>query len=167
MKFRATIALNNINPFVLVSAELAKLVKVGWRKPMPVLVQINGEPKSAWKINMMPRGDGSFYLYLHGIVRKASNTKVGDDVEVSLIFDEAYRNGPIHEMPAEFSILLQAAPKAELAWSKLIPSSQKEILRYFSWLKSEDARAHNVEKALHVLSGNEGRFMARTWSGGR
>jgi len=165
MKFRATIAINKINPFVLVSIVRAKRLKAEWRKPMPVLVQINGEPKPAWTVNMIPRGDGSFYLYLHGAVRKASNTKVGDDVEVSLIFDKAYRNGPIHEMPAEFLALLQAHPNAELAWSKLIPSRHKEILRYFAGLKSETARARNYAKAMRVLNGAKERFMARDWNG--
>jgi hypothetical protein len=28
------------------------------------------------------------------------------------------------------------------------------------------ARARNLEKALHVLSGNKGRFMAWTWDSG-
>ncbi|MDP8995489.1 MAG: YdeI/OmpD-associated family protein [Pseudomonadota bacterium] len=165
MKFKAIIQLNKINPFVLVSGARAKRLKVQWRKPMPVLVQINGEPKAAWKINMMPRGDGSYYLYLHGDVRKASNTKVGDEVDVSLVFDKAYRNGPVHEMPAEFLTQLQAHPKAKIAWSELIPSRQKEILRYFAGLKSETARARNYAKATRVLNGAKERFMARNWNG--
>ncbi len=165
MKFRATIEINKINPFALVSIARAKRLKAKWRKPMPVLVQINGEPKPAWTVNMMPCGDGSFYLYLHGAVRKASNSKVGDDVEVSVIFDQAYRRGPIHEVPAEFSALLQAHPNAELAWSKLTPSRQKEILRYFAGLKSETARARNYAKAMRVLNGAKERFMARDWNG--
>jgi len=165
VKFRSTIAINKINPFVLVSIARAKRLKAEWRKPMPVLVQINGEPKPAWMVNMMPRGDGSFFLYLHGAVRKASNTEVGDDVEVSLIFDEAYRNGPIYETPAEFLALLQGHPNAELAWSKLIPSRHKEILRYFAGLKSGSARARNYAKALRVLNGAKERFMARDWNG--
>jgi uncharacterized protein YdeI (YjbR/CyaY-like superfamily) len=49
----------------------------------------------------------------------------------------------------------------------LPPSRQKEILRYFARLKSEDARGRNLEKALHVLSGGKARFMARAWSDGR
>ncbi len=58
-------------------------------------------------------------------------------------------------------------PKAKQAWDALTPSRQKEILRYFSWLKSDEARTRNVEKALSVLSGQEDRFMARTWKRGK
>jgi hypothetical protein len=34
-------------------------------------------------------------------------------------------------------------------------------------LKSPEARARNLEKAMHVLSGNPGRVMARDWKDGK
>lgn len=113
---------------------------------------------------MMPVGNGSFYLYLHGDVRAASQTKVGDRVEVEIAFDANYRNGPMHPMPAWFERPLRQNKKAHQAWKKLTPSRQKEILRYFSWLKSRAAQERNVKRALGVLSGQPGRFMARSWN---
>jgi len=166
MKFTAAIEIYNGNPYVLMSAERATELRKGWRKPMPVLVQINEQPDPAWRINMMPIGDGSFYLYLHGDVRKASNTKVGDTVRVNVEFDEDYKNGPQHPMPDWFESALAENPKANENWNKLPPSRQKEVLRYFSWLKSDETKARNLEKVLYVLSGNEGRFMARDWKDG-
>ena len=166
LHFHTKIEIYNANPYVLVTAAQAKKLKSDWKKPMPVLVQINGEPKPPWQINMMPIGDGSFYLYLHGSVRKASNTKVGDSVAVDVSFDTDYKNGPTHPLPEWFGSPLSKNLAALQAWDALIPSRKKEILRYFSGLKSEDARARNLKKALHVLSGNEGRFMARTWRDG-
>lgn len=164
LSFPASIKIFNGNPFVYVSAARAKAIKPDWRKPLPVLVRINGEPKKkAWGINMMPIGKGDFYLYLHGDVRRASGTKVGDKVRVEVQFDTAYRNGPVHPMPAWFRIPLSRDAKAKKAWDALIPSRKKEILRYFSWLKSAEARERNVTKALKVLSGQGGRFMARSW----
>jgi hypothetical protein len=47
-----------------------------------------------------------------------------------------------------------------------IPSRNKEVLRYFSRLNSPGARARNLGKAFHVLSGETGCFMARTWKNG-
>src|SRR5579859_6807925 len=132
--FRSVIRIENINPYVLVSARRAARIRKGWRRPLPVRVRVNGEPKKAWRINLMPVGDGSFYLYLHGGVRKASGTKVGDTVTVELEFDDEYRSGPAHPMPPWFLDALNKNRKAERAWSELIPSRQKEILRYFSWL---------------------------------
>jgi hypothetical protein len=166
VRFRATIEIRVLNPYVLVSQRRAQTLKSGWRKPMPVLVQINGEPRRPWRINMMPKGDGSFYLYLHGSVRKASLTTVGDRVSVSVRFDAAYRGGPMHPMPSWFRTPLFKDKNARKAWGTLAPSRQKEILRYLSSLKSEEARARNVVRSLHFLSGKRGRFTARAWRDG-
>ena len=134
---------------------------------MPVRVRINGQPRTPWRVNMMPAGNGGFYLYLHGDILKTSATNVGDRVKVGVWFDLAYRNGPMHPMPAWFRAALARAPRAKKAWNSLIPSRKKEILRYFSRLKSEEARARNLRRALAVLSGASGRFMAREWKDGR
>ena len=167
LHFEAKIEIYNGNPYVLISRVRAVILKADWKKPMPVLVQINGQPKPAWRINMMPIGDGSYYLYLHGDVRKASRTKVGDTVVVDVGFDTEYKSGPMHPMPDWFKTPLEANTKAKKAWDELTPSRQKEILRYMSWLKSDEAKRRNVEKALRALSGHKTRFMARTWEGGR
>lgn len=164
MDFRSKIEIRGINPYVLVSAARAGRIKAGWKKPMPVLVQVNGQPDPAWRINMMPAGDGSFYLYLDGVVRRASGTDVGDMVDVSVVFDEAYTGGPQHEMLPEFAARLDADPSAKARWDGLSPSLQKEILRYLANLKSDAARQRNVERALAVLGGAKERFLARDWN---
>src|SRR5216683_8170358 len=102
LSFTAVIKIRGVNPFILVSASRADVIKPGWRKPLPVLVRINGKPPNAWRINMMPAGNGSFYLYLHGDIRKASRTAVGDRVRVDIDFDASYRNGLQHPMPGWF-----------------------------------------------------------------
>ena len=164
--FPAIIKVRGINPFVLVSARRAKALKPGWRKPLPVLVRLNGKPAKAWHINMMPAGNGSFYLYLHGEIRKASRAAVGERVRVEIEFDAAYRSGPQHPMPRWFRDALAANPLARQNWRGLVASRKKEILRYFSRLKSPEARARNVARAIQVLSGDPGRFMARAWKNG-
>ena len=126
----AVIKGRGVNPFILVSAARANAIKPGWRKPLPVLVRINGKPAKPWRINMMPVGDGSFYLYLHGDVRIASGTVVGDRVRVEIDFDPRYGNGPQHPMPAWFRQVLAGNPQAMNNWKALIPSRKKEILRY-------------------------------------
>jgi hypothetical protein len=55
-------------------------------------------------------------------------------------------------------------PRAKRGWTALIPSRQKEVLRYFSGLKSAEAKARNLKQVLHVLSGGRARFMARLWN---
>lgn len=164
MKFSATIEIRGINPYVLVSAARAERIKPGWKKPLPVLVQVNGQPDPAWRVNMMPTGDGSFYLYLDGIVRKASATDVGDTVEVSVAFDPAYRSGPQDAMLPEFAARLDADAAAKARWESLAPSLRKEILRYLANLKSDAARQRNIDRAIGVLGGTKARFLARDWN---
>ncbi|MBO9545054.1 YdeI/OmpD-associated family protein [Caulobacter sp.] len=167
LRYRARIEINGINPFVPVDPEQAAVLREGWRKPMPVLVQINGAPAEPWRINMMPRGDGGFFLYLHGIVRDAAaGVGVGDEVEVSVAFDEAYRGGPTHPMPEAFELGLARDLASAKAWEALPPSLQKEILRRFDSVKSDAAKARNIQDALAVLGGAQARFMARDWKGG-
>jgi len=164
--FSAVIKIRGVNPFVLVSASRAKAIKPGWRKPLPVLVRINGKPTNSWRINMMPVGDGSFYLYLHGDVRNASGAAVGDRVRVEIGFDPRYRNGPQHPMPSWFKRALAENPQAAKHWKALTPSRKKEILRYFSRLNSPEAQDRNLARALYVLSGETARFMGRVWKDG-
>jgi Bacteriocin-protection, YdeI or OmpD-Associated/Domain of unknown function (DUF1905) len=166
-RFTALIKIVGVNPYVLVSAKRASTLKPDWRKPMPLLVRINGKPEESWRINMMPVGDGSFRLYLHGGIRKASNTGVGDRVRVEVRFDTKYRNGPMHPMPTWFKTALAKNPTAKQNWNALIPSRKKEVLRYLAALKSPEARKRNLSRALQALSGGPTRFMARSWSGGK
>jgi hypothetical protein len=164
LRFRAKIGIRGINPYVLVGTEQAARLKPDWRKPMPVRVQIDGKPDEPWRINMMPAGDGSFFLYLHGEVRKASGSAVGDIVDVAVAFDDHYRGGPADPMPALFAEALQRLPEAQAGWDSLAPSRQKEILRYLARLKSPEAQKRNVEQAIHVLAGGKARFMGRSWN---
>jgi hypothetical protein len=164
MKFTADIQLRGINPYILVSAEQADRIKPGWKQPMPVLITVNGQPDPAWHINMMPVGDGSFYLYLDARVRRASDTGVGDKVEVTIDFDDGYRGGPQHAMPPELEAELAEHPAAQERWHSLTPSLQKEVLRYLATLKSDEARHRNRQRLVRVLNGAKERFLARDWN---
>ncbi len=166
VRFSEIVRIRGVNPYLLVSAHRAKAVKPAWRRPMPVLVRINGKPENTWRINLMPVGDGGFYLYLHGDVRRASGARVGDRVRVGITFDPAYQGGPQHPVPRWFRQALAANPEALRNWRALIPSRKKEILRYFSRLNSAESLLRNLSRALHVLSGGVGRFLGRPWKNG-
>lgn len=165
LHFKSVIQIIGVNPYVHVWKEQARELKPDWKRPMPVRVQINGKPEEPWHINMMPNGDGSFYLYLHGDVRKESNTKVGDEVTVEVQFDEEYHSGS-GEMPEWFKKALDKNPTAKDNWGKLIPSRQKEFVRYLAHLKTPEAIERNLAKAISVLSGSEFSFLGRDWKGG-
>jgi Bacteriocin-protection, YdeI or OmpD-Associated/Domain of unknown function (DUF1905) len=167
LRFRGVIKIRGINPYIHVPAGIARRLKNNWRKPLPVLGRINGQPKNGWRINLMSASDASFYLYLQNTIRKASRTKVGDRISVELSFDKAYRGGLTQAPPLWLSGALRANPTATKSWNTLIPSRKKEILRYFASLKSPEAKARNLKRAIEALSGREIRFMGRTWKGGR
>jgi hypothetical protein len=165
--FSADVQIVGVNPYVLVDDERVQALRPGWRRPMPVLVKLNGTPDTPWRTNLMPVGGGDFYLYLHGGMRKAAHVKVDDVVSVTLRFDDTYRNGPLHDSPDWFHEALEASSVAQKNWSNLAPSRQKEILRYFAALKSDQAKKRNLLQALRVLEGEDDRFMGRDWSKGR
>ncbi len=167
LRFSATIGIRGINPCVPVTAAQAAKLAPGWRRAMPVRVRVNGQPAEPWPINLMPAGDGGFWLYLHAAVREASGTGVGDTVRVALAFDGAYRGGPPDELPPWFAAALKANATAARAYAALPPSRQKELARHMLRLKTDAARQRNLAQALAVLSGQPGRFMARDWLGGR
>lgn len=166
IEFKATIELRGYNPYIAVSPEQAAAIAPGWRRPIPVLVQLNGGPTPPWRINMMPAGDGSFFLYLDNQIRKPTQTAVGDQVTVTLRFDADYRAGPAHDMPDDLAAALQGNVAAASNWEKLPPSRKKEVLRYLDRLQSPSARRSNLDRLLNVLEGNEGRYLARQWKDG-
>jgi hypothetical protein len=167
LSVRAHIELVGVNPYVRIAADQAERLKPGWRRPMPVVVRINRAPDTLWRTNMMPVGEGAFNLYLHGEMRKASQTSVGDRIELELRFDEAYVNGPQHLIPDWFQAALDLDSAAHANWKRLPPSRQKELLRYFDRLKSAEAIDRNLAGAMHVLRGNPGHYMGRDWADGR
>jgi hypothetical protein len=164
--FKATIELRGYNPYIAISAGQATAIAPGWRRPIPVLVQLNGGPTPPWRINMMPVGDGSFYLYLDNGIRKPTRTAVGDEVMVTLGFDTEYRGGPAHDMPDDLVTALLDNIAAASNWDKLPPSRKKEVLRYLQRLQSSTARLSNLERLMNVLEGQEARYLARQWKDG-
>ena len=164
LRVRSRIEVFGVNQYVTVSAEEASRLKAGWRGPMPVSYQVEGRSSRTWHIGMMPTGGGSYRLYLNGEVRKATELAVGDMVSLRVRFDDRYRGGPQHPMPPWFTAGLARNLPAKRRWDALPPSMQKEILRYFSRLKSEDARVRNTRRALQVLAGGKGRFLGRSWN---
>lgn len=165
LSLRSRIEMHGINPCILIKPGQAALLRPDWRGPMPVRVQVNDKPEIPWRINLMPRRDGGFRLYLAQTVRDASRTRVGELVDVRIQFDTEYRGGPMHPVPGWFSKRLQRNRKARTGWEQLPPSRKKEILRYFAQLKSPEAQARNAARAIHVLAGARARFMARDWNG--
>jgi hypothetical protein len=70
----------------------------------------------------MPKGDGTFTLYLHAAMRKSARVDVGDIVTIGLDFDFAFRNVPMHPTPDWFRAELESDPVATVNWDALTSS---------------------------------------------
>lgn len=170
LHFSEEVSIINGNPYVAPpDAVLRGLFKQAGKStsPIPIRGKING---ASFQQSLM-RYLGEWRLYVNIIMAKAGGIKfsksiseiVGKKIEIQVEFDPY---PPTYEMVDFLRKALDKNPKAKSNWNKLTPSRKKEILRYFSWLKSEDAKKRNVEKAIKVLSGASDRFMARSWKGG-
>jgi len=162
--FFAKIGLINGNPYVIppkrVRRAIFKLAKKD-KGPIPVRGTINGAPFQQTLVRYL----GEWRLYTNLIMLKAAGDLwIGDMARFKLTFDTKPRSYP---MLPWFRAALAKNPTAKKNWQRLIPSRQKEILRYLSWLKSPEARSRNVQRAIKVLSGSQQRFMARSWSRGQ
>jgi len=169
--FSSTIAIINGNPYVRPpDAVLGYLFRAFGKNmgPIPIRGTING---ASFRQSLV-RYLGDWRLYVNGIMAKAAGLTyrgsivaiVGRRVKISIELDPS----PLtYEMIPELKTSLSQNAKAAAAFTSLAPSRKKEILRYFSWLKSDEAKKRNINKVIEVLSGKKARFMARSWEGGK
>jgi hypothetical protein len=169
--FTAKISIINGNPYVRPPDKvLSPIFKASGKSTssIPVRGKINGAPFQ----QSLVRYQGDWRLYVNIIMAKASKTTfrksiseiVGRRVTIAVEFDP---QPPHYKMLPFLKKALDVNPAAYSNWNKLPPSRKKEVLRYFSQLKSDEAKKRNLGKLLEVLSGSDGRFMARDWKGGR
>ena len=97
---RARIKIRDGNPYVDISRSRARALKPGWRRPLPVLVRVNGQPtRKPWRINLMPtahstdsepqEGNPSIFLVAE-IARGARAQRGARDTRV------VGQEGPVH-----------------------------------------------------------------------
>lgn len=154
--FNARIAIIGINPYVfLPETTLAMLfAQAGKDKgPIPVHGTIDGHAF----IQTLVKYAGAWRLYLNGPMLKAAKKGVGDDTRIRIAFDPRDRSTP---MPPALETALKKNKKARAVFDALPPSRRKEIMRYIGNLKSEEAIARNVVRAMNFLEGKE-RFAGR------
>lgn len=154
--FTVEIHIIGVNPYVLLpDAHLQKVfAQAGKEKgPIPVRGTLDGHAF----IQTLVKYAGHWRLYVNGPMLKASRKAVGDHVSVRIAFDPLERTIPMHPTLAA---ALKANPKAAMTLDALPPSRRKEVVRYISHLKSEEAVVRNVERAINFLLGKE-RFAGR------
>jgi len=149
--FTAKILIIGVNPYVLLPSDLLKHIfkKAGKNKgAIPVELKIDGESF----IQNLVKYTGKWRLYLNGMMRKAAGKDVGDIIEIKIDYDPKERTTPIHP---KLQRAFKENKEAKTTFDKLSPSRQKEILRYISFLKSEESVDRNVKRAIGYLTGKQ------------
>ena len=158
-KFSSTILIINGNPYVRPSD---KILSVIFRRagkdtgPIPVRGQLNGTDFQ----QSLVRYQGDWRLYINGAMAKKGGLQfsgsiaaiVGRKVKLSLEFDP---KPPQYHMIPEFWSVLSKDKKAKVAYDQLAAGRKKEILRYFSFMKSKITLLRNIQRVRKHLRGEE------------
>jgi hypothetical protein len=148
-KFEAILEIIGINPFVFVPEKILKAIfkKAGKDKgPIPIKGELNGK---AYKQTLV-KYSGHWRLYVNLIMLKNSPKRIGEKIKLSVDFDPEDRNIKAHP---DFVKALKTSPLAKKNFETLIPSRQKEILRYLNHLKTAETLNRNITKAILHLEG--------------
>jgi hypothetical protein len=155
-KFKATIQIIGVNPYVLLPATVLKnIFKEAGKDKGPIPVK--GTIESHNYIQTLVKYSGKWRLYINGPMLKASGKQLGDALNMTIEFDGAERK---HEIHPDLAKALQKNKKANKVFNSLNPYKQKEIIRYINNLKSAETVKRNIERAINFLREKE-RFIGR------
>jgi hypothetical protein len=147
-QFRSILLKSGVNAFVEVPARVSK--SFGQRGNVPVNVFIgSGRLRST----LVPIGGGRHRLYINESMLRFTTATVGHRVSIGLKRDAASRMPP---MPTPLRTKLRLHSLALRTWRDLVPSKQKEILRYLGFAKKSETLGRNIEKLLVILESREG-----------
>src|SRR5215470_12602333 len=155
-KFKADIEIIGANPFVFVPDRVLKNIFKQANKdkgPIPIRGTVNDNPyrqtlvkyRHAWR------------LYINNSMLKNSPRRIGETVVIEVDFDRGDRSIKPHPK------LVKAFKENKLAkktFDNLPPSRRHEIVRYISFLKTEESVIRNINRAINHLIG-KGRFVGR------
>ena len=150
-EFSAEIRIIGINPYVFLPEPILTelLRKNGKDKgPVPVKGRINNRPFQ----QTLVKYKGEWRLYVNALMLTNSPKRIGETISVEIDFDPSDRTITPHPKLLE---ALKGHQEAKSKFDSLTPSLQKEIIRYISYLKSDESIERNVNRAIQFLLGNE------------
>jgi len=156
LKFKAKIEIIGVNPFVYLPVSVLKNIFKQAKKDkgkIPVEMKIEGHKFTQTLINY----SGYWRLYLNTPMRRAAGKDVGDTAKFEICYNDKVKVIPIHP---KLQKALKSNPPAKQKFDSLPPSRRLEIIRYISFLKTEESVNRNVNKAVSFLLGKE-RFIGR------
>ncbi|WP_400260774.1 YdeI/OmpD-associated family protein [Sphingobacterium sp. SG20118] len=147
--FLAEIDIIGINPFVYLPDNILHSIFVQAQKDkghIPIKGTINNIPYK----QTLVRYSGEWRLYINTTMLKNSPKRIGETIEVTIVFDPSDRTIKPHpQLIAALDNHLEAKAK----FDNLTPSMQKEMVRYISSLKTEKSRNRIIERAVNYLLG--------------
>jgi hypothetical protein len=155
-KFKAIIEIIGVNPFVHIPGNILGNIfrQAGKDKGfIPIKGTVNNKPYK----QTLVKYKGSWRLYINTTILKNSPKRTGEEIDVTIAFDPIKRTIDPHPKLLE---ALENNIKAKNVFDGLSPSKRNEIIRYISFLKSEESIDRNVKRAIDFLLGN-GRFIGR------
>jgi hypothetical protein len=155
-KFRADIEIIGANPFVFVPGRILKNIFKQADKdkgPIPIRGKINGQ---LFKQTLVKYA-GDWRLYINTTMLKNSPKRIGETVAIEVEFDPISRDIKPHQ---KLVLAFKENKEAKKKFDSLPPSRQKEIIRYISFLKTEESVVRNVKRAINHLVGKD-RFVGR------
>lgn len=155
-KFSATIEKIGINPFVfLPDAVLDDIFKQAGKEKGPIRVKgtVNDNPYR----QTLVKYKGAWRLYINTTILKKSPQRIGETIKITIGFDAEKRIIKPHpKLVAAFRKNKKAKDKFDI----LTPSRQLEIVRYISFLRTEESIDRNIKRTIDFLLG-KGRFVGR------
>jgi hypothetical protein len=156
LKFKAEIQIIGVNPFVFVPNKILTIIFNQASKnkgPIPICGTVNAKPYKQTLVKFK----GDWRLYVNTAMLKNSPRRIGEVIEITIEFDSADRTIKSHP---KLKQALRQNREAQIKFGSLPPSRQLEIVRYISFLKTEESVNRNVLKAIDFLLG-KGRFVGR------
>lgn len=146
--FIATLRQVGINPCVQVPARISQAF--GRRGYVPVHVHLD---RGVVPSTLVPLGHGTHRLYINAAMLRLTDARVGQRISLRLELDTSDRT---LATPAPIAALLDEAPLARRHWDALSPSRRKEIIRYFSFAKTDATRQRTLAKLRAILTSPAG-----------
>ena len=147
--FKAEIYKVGKNPVVDVPDKISSKMK-----PVKGYIPVKGMINGHWfHQTLCPIKDGPYRLYVNGGMMKGGQVELGDKAKFEIEYDDRPPKDAI-TMPV---VLEKRLKKEKLmsVFNALTPSRQKEVFKYLNSLKSEEAKARNIEKVVAGLKNKQ------------
>ena len=145
--FKAMIDKVGINPCVAVPLSITDKMKPV-KGYIPIKGKIDGHD---FVQTLVPIKDKGYRLYVNGPMLKGANVKVGDMVKFSI--EQNFTPIVVPMNPAFKKKLVEN--KLLATFNALTPTRQKEVLKYLSFLKTEESLNRNIDKFISLLKKGE------------